>query len=152
MSKAAERVLLLAEPLAESLGLELVDVEYVKEGGSYILRILVDKEGGVTHKDCEALSGILGDELDRVDPIEESYLMEVSSPGIERPLKKEGDFIRFAGNRVQIKLFSPFDGKKSIIGTLQGLEEKLILIEDEKSCLLRIPFAQVAKANLSYFD
>jgi ribosome maturation factor RimP len=152
VSKVAEKILPLVEPLAESLGLELVDVEFVKDGGGYILRILVDRDGGVTHKDCEALSSVLGDELDKVDPIEESYSMEVSSPGIERPLKKAGDFIRFAGSRVRVNLFSSLDGKKSIIGTLRGMEENLILVEDENNNFLKIPMAQVAKANLSYFD
>lgn len=80
MSKIVDKIFPLAEPLAASLGLELVDIEFVKEGGSYILRVLVDREGGVTHKDCEALSHVLGDELDKTDPIEESYSMEVSSP------------------------------------------------------------------------
>jgi ribosome maturation factor RimP len=152
VSKVAEKILPLAEPLAESLGLELVDVEFVKEGGNYILRILVDREGGVTHKDCESLSSLLGDELDKVDPIEESYLMEVSSPGIERPLKKEGDFLRFAGSRVRVNLYSSLDGKKSVKGMLRGMEENLILVEDEDNNLVRIPLAQVAKANLSFFD
>lgn len=152
MSKVVERVLPLAEPLAASLGLELVDVEFLKEGSGYVLRILVDRDGGVTHKDCEALSSVLGDELDKIDPIEESYFMEVSSPGIERPLKKEGDFLRFSGNRVRIKLYSPLDGKKSVIGTLRGMEKNLILVEDENNNLIRIPLAEVAKANLSFFD
>lgn len=152
MSKVAERILPLAEPLAESHGLELVDVEFVKEGSSYILRILVDREGGVTHQDCEALSNVLGDELDKIDPIEESYFMEVSSPGIERPLKKESDFLRFAGSRVRINLYSSLDGKKNVIGMLQGVEENLILLEDDNGKLIRIPMTQIAKANLSFFE
>lgn len=152
MSKIVDKIFPLAEPLAASLGLELVDIEFVKEGGSYILRVLVDREGGVTHKDCEALSHVLGDELDKTDPIEESYSMEVSSPGVERPLKKQGDYLRFAGSRVRINVFSSLDGKKSVIGTLRGMEDDLILVEDVNNTVIRIPLAQVAKANLSFFD
>lgn len=150
MPKVTEKIAALAEPLAEALGLELVDVEYVKEGGQQILRILIDREGGIALDHCEALSRALDEELDRVDPIEQAYVLEVSSPGIERPLKKDADFIRFAGKPAQIKLFAPLDGKKVYTGILRGLEEREILVEDERKQIVRIPLAQVAKANLAF--
>lgn len=150
MSKIPERVADLATPLAEELSLEIVDVEYVKEGSQMVLRIFIDRDGGVRLEDCEALNRLLSDELDIVDPIEESYSLEVSSPGIERPLKKEADFIRFAGRAVKVKLYSPLNGQKNFTGTLRGLENDEIILEDEAKKLIRLPFAKVAKANLAF--
>ncbi len=140
----------LAAPLAAALGLELVDVEYIKERGQMVLRILIDHEKGVSFEDCEALSRSLGDELDKADPLPHSYSLEVSSAGLERPLKKETDFTRFTGRKVKIKLFGPFNGRKNFNGTLFGFEGGQILLQDEDAGVLRIPLNQVAKANLVY--
>lgn len=149
MSKVTETLYQLAEPLAQMLGLELVDVELTKEAGRRVLRFLIDKEGGVTLKDCEALSRLLDPELDRLDPIPGSYDFQVSSPGVERPLKKETDFHRFRGRSVRIKLFSPLEGKKVYEGILQGLEENNVLLTvNEKT--IHIPLEKVAKANLTF--
>lgn len=150
VAKIHERVAELAAPLAKKLNLELVDIEYVKEGSQMVLRVYIDRDGGIRLEDCEALNRVLSDELDRVDPIEESYLLEISSPGIERPLKKELDFIRFAGSAAQVKLYSPLNGQKSFTGTLRGFENEEILLEDEAKKLIRIPFSKVAKANLAF--
>ncbi|MDW7650598.1 MAG: ribosome maturation factor RimP [Bacillota bacterium] len=150
MSQVVERVTKLAFPLAENLGLELVDVEFVKEGGRMILRVFIDREGGVTIDDCEALSRTLDVELDTVDPIEQAYYLEVSSPGIERPLKKDTDFVRFAGKTAEIRLYSPIEGRKKYKGILRGLENHDIILEDEQAKLIRIPLDQVAKANLAF--
>lgn len=150
VSNIAERVTAIADPLAEKLGFELVDVEYVKEGSQMILRVFIDREGGITLDHCQEMSHALSDELDRVDPIEQSYHLEVSSPGIERPLKKDEDFVRFAGKPVSIKLFAPLEGKKKYGGILRGLEEGEILLEVENNNLVRIPRTQVAKANLAF--
>ncbi len=140
----------LAAPLAATLDLELVDVEYIKERGQMVLRILIDREEGVSLEDCEALSRSLGDELDRADPLPHSYSLEVSSAGLERPLKKETDYTRFTGRKVKIKLFGPFNGRKNFNGTLFGFEGGQILLQDEDAGVLRIPLNQVAKANLVY--
>ncbi|NLM51813.1 MAG: ribosome maturation factor RimP [Firmicutes bacterium] len=139
----------MAEPLAERLGLELVDVELTKEAGRRVLRFLIDKEGGVTLNDCEAFSRLLDPELDLLDPIPGSYDFQVSSPGVERPLKKESDYQRFSGRPVRIKLFAPLEGKKVYEGILQGLAEKNIFLEVEGETV-QIPLEIVAKANLIF--
>jgi ribosome maturation factor RimP len=145
-----ENVREMTVPLAAGLGLELVDVELVTERSQTVLRVLIDREAGVRLEDCEQLNRLLGDELDRVDPIPYSYSLEVSSAGLERPLKKESDFTRFAGKRVKIKLFSPLNDKKNFNGILSGFEEGQILLQDESTGIVRIPFSQVVKANLVY--
>ena len=140
----------MAEPLAAELQLELVDVEYVKEGGQYVLRFLIDKEGGVTLDDCEAFSRIMDSELDRLDPIAHSYQLQVSSPGIERPLKKAADYERFSGRLASLKLFAPLNGARKYVGVLRGLEQQDILLELESGTMIRIPLKLVAKANLVF--
>ena len=137
----------LSAPIIEEMGLELVDVEYIKEGGAQILRIYIDKPGGVTHDECEAVSKRLDVLLEEKDPIPQLYYLEVSSPGIERPLKNLRDFRRFAGYAVRITTFAALDGRKKIIGRLIGIEEgNLTLEEDGKT--ISIPLKQVASARL----
>ncbi|MDN5294078.1 MAG: ribosome maturation factor RimP [Eubacteriales bacterium] len=148
MNKVSRRVMEMAAPLASELGLELVDVEYVKEGGSWILRLFIDKEGGVSHADCQALSEKIDPLLDQEDLIPHSYFLEVSSPGIERPLKKKEDFDRYRGSRVKIKTFAAIGGQKNWTGILMGTEEgNVVLTVDEKRVL--IPLDQVASARLA---
>lgn len=137
----------LAEEVAARQGAEVVDVEYVKERGEYFLRVFIDKPGGVTLDDCQAFSEEIGALLDEVDPIPQSYSLEISSPGIERPLKKERDFERFAGRRAAIKTYAPLDGRKNWKGTLQGLQGDQVLIEVDGE-VARIPLAAIAKAHL----
>ena len=122
MSKVTEIVSELAAPLAAELGLELWDVEYVREAGQWYLRIYLDKEGGVSINDCEALSRALDPLLDERDPIPESYVFEVSSAGAERELKRPGDFVRFMGSTAEVRLYKPLNGSKSYVGTLSGYE------------------------------
>ena len=100
MAKLTDTLYTMAEPLAQKAGLELVDVELTTEAGRRVLRFLIDKEGGVTLDDCEAFSRLVDPELDRLDPIAGSYDLQVSSPGVERPLKKESDYQRFSGRPV----------------------------------------------------
>lgn len=115
-------------PHCKSAGLELVDVEFVKEGPFRYLRVIIDKEEGVSLDDCSAVSKFLNVKLDEIDPIEENYFLEVTSPGVERELKKPEDFKRFAGKTVQLKLFTPVDGQKVLKGTLIGLENQMVIV------------------------
>ena len=125
---------LLLEPIIVANHLELVDVEYVKEAGNYYLRAYIDKEGGVTIDDCEVVSRALSELLDKEDFIEESYILEVSSPGLDRPLKKEKDFVRSIGKDVELRLFKAVDSCKEFTGTLQAFDQDTvtILLEDEQ--------------------
>jgi ribosome maturation factor RimP len=112
----------------EGSDLELVDVEYVRER-DWFLRIYIDKAGGIGVDDCQWLSGLIGEKLDLADFISDSYYLEVSSPGLDRPLKKPKDFARHAGQKVELHTFAPINGKKSIVGTLKGLEDSNILLD-----------------------
>ena len=110
----------LTGEIIQGTNLELVDVEYVKERDWY-LRVFLDKPGGMELEDCQWVSERLEAKLDELDPVRESYYLEVSSPGLDRPLKKEADFVRHAGDKVEIHTFAPLDGRKLIVGTLVGL-------------------------------
>lgn len=150
LSPVVEKIWQLAQPLADHLGCELVEVEYLKEGDSFFLRIFIDKEPTVDLDLCQAFSEAFGEILDKTDPIKESYYLEVSSPGIERPLKKAADFQRFAGKDVVISLYAPLNGKKEYIGKLIGLIDGEIVITI-KGVELKIPVEQVSKTNLKVF-
>ena len=108
----------LVAPIVEKYGFELVDVEYVKEGGNFYLRAYVDKPGGITVDDCETVSREFSDKLDEADFIDEAYIMEVSSPGLGRPLKKEKDFKRSMGEEVEIRTYRPINREKEFYGVL----------------------------------
>lgn len=123
MSKITDTVLALAEPVASSLGLEIWDVEFVKEAGTRFLRVYIDKAEGVSVQDCEDFSRALDPVLDEADPIPDSYVFEVSSAGAERVLKRPGDFERFLGSDVAVKLYQPVDGSKQYIGTLSAYDD-----------------------------
>ena len=128
MSKITDAVTALAAPVAGELGLELWDVEYVREAGQWFLRVYIDKDGGVSINDCEALSKALDPLLDEADPIPDSYVFEVSSAGAERELKRPGDFARFMGSAVEVRLFRAVDGSKVHTGTLTGYENGNVTI------------------------
>ncbi len=115
-------------PIMEEFGYDLVDVEFVKEGSDYYLRAYIDKDGGITLNDCEAVSGRMNDLLDEEDFIEESYIFEVSSPGIDRPLKKEKDYIRNMGNELEIRTYRAIDGKKEFRGILSGYTDDTVTV------------------------
>jgi ribosome maturation factor RimP len=123
-----QRCTALLEPLVEQQQLELVDVEYVKEAGSWYLRVYLDKEGGININDCEVVSRALSDILDKEDFIEESYILEVSSPGLDRPLKKEKDFQRSIGKDVEIRLFQAVNGCKEYTGELLAYDKDTVTI------------------------
>ena len=118
-------------PIVESNGFELVDVEYVKEAGTWYLRGYIDKPEGITVNDCEAVSRRFSDELDKNDFIEDSYIMEISSPGLDRPLKKEKDFKRSLGKSVECKLYKAIDKQKEFEGILKDFTEDTVTIETE---------------------
>lgn len=124
MKKITELTAELAAPAIAAAGCTLWDVEYVKEGGTWYLRVLLDKEGGVDILDCESVSRTLSDLLDEADPIEGSYTLEVGSAGAERALKRPGDFARFLGSPVLVKLYRALDGQKEIPGVLAAYDQE----------------------------
>lgn len=115
-------------PLVESLGYELVDIEFVKESGEWYLRFYIDSENGIQIDDCTKVSRALSDILDEKDPIEQSYYLEVSSPGLDRPLKKDDDFVKYIDKKIKIKFYKEFMGKKSLEGILKGKVDNKILV------------------------
>lgn len=123
MAKVTDLTAQLAQPLAEAAGCSLWDVEYVKEAGTWFLRVYIDKQGGISIEDCEAVSRPLSDKLDEVDPIEGSYTLEVSSAGADRALKKPEHFRQFMGAEVEVRLYRPRDGRKEHVGTLTDYTE-----------------------------
>ena len=122
MSKITDKVTELAKPVVEEEGCSLWDVEYVREAGSWFLRIFIDKDGGVGIDDCERISRRLDPILDEADPIPDSYVFEVGSAGAERELKRPGDFEQFMGSEVEVRLYQPVNGCKVYVGALSGYE------------------------------
>lgn len=121
----------LVTPIIEENNFELVDVEYVKEGADYYLRVYADKDGGINIDDCVLISRALEAKLDEADKIKDAYILEVSSPGLTRPLKKDKDFKRSIGKLVEIKLYKPFNGTKELCGVLEGFDENSITIMND---------------------
>ena len=126
--KITEQVWQFAEPLVQAQGCSLWDVEYVREGGEWFLRLYIDKDGGVDIDDCEAVSRAVDPVLDEKDPIPESYRFEVCSAGLERVLKRPSDFERFLGEPVLVKLYRPKDGRKEFPGVLKGYKDADVTI------------------------
>ena len=118
-------------PILDAAGFEFVDLEYVKEGRDFYLRAYIDKEGGININDCEAVSRAFEEKLDEKDLIKDAYILEVSSPGLTRPLKKERDYIRNMGKPVEIRLYSPKNGIREFIGTLRAYDDETVMIETE---------------------
>ena len=133
--KVTELVASFAKPVVEAHGCELWDVEYVREGSDYFLRLYLDKEGGVDINDCEAISRAVDPILDEKDPIPTSYHFEVCSAGLERSLKRPGDFERFMGSAVTVKLYRPRNGLKEIPAVLQGYEDGRVTVEAGKETI-----------------
>ena len=128
MKKVTDIVSELAEPIVKKHGCELWDVEYVKETGGWVLRVFVDREGGVSLEHCEAISRELDPILDARDPVPDSYTFEVSSAGAERTLKRPSDFQRFLGHLVEVKLYKAKDGRKEYIGNLTASDDEFLEI------------------------
>lgn len=152
MSKINELVEQLATPILNDMNLELVDVEFVKEGSNWFLRVFIDKEEGVDIEECGQVSNRLSEKLDELDPIPQNYFLEVSSPGAERPLKKEKDFHRAIGKHVYVKTYEPVDGLKEIEGTLTSYSGETLTVETmikTRKKTVTIPKEKVAKARLA---
>jgi len=149
--KVTEVVEELVTPILEDLQLELVEVEYVKEG-SWFLRVYIDKETGVDIEDCGTVSEKLSEKLDEVDPIPQNYFLEVSSPGAERPLKKDKDFQHAIGKNVYIKTYEPILNEKEFEGTLMAFDGQEVTLEVKiktRKKTVVIPYDKVAKARLA---
>lgn len=139
----------LVQPLVDQNNFELVDVEYVKEGSLYFLRVYIDKEGGITVDDCEVVSRALSDLLDENDFIPDAYILEVSSPGLGRQLKKDKDFKRSIGEDVEIKLYKSINKQKEFEGTLTAFDEETITIEFEDGEQMVINRSDIAMIRLA---
>lgn len=145
-----ERVEELASEVSESLGIQLVDVELVNEDSTRILRIYIEKAGGVGLDDCEAVSRRLDKQLDEEDMFDISYMLEVSSPGLERKLKKDREYDIFAGRYIQINTYAPIAERKKFEGVLRGLKNGVVLVEEEPDAIVQIPKDRISKAQLVY--
>ncbi len=137
-------------PLMEEHGFELVDVEYVKEAGTWYLRAYIDKEGGITVDDCEVINRKLGDWLDQEDFIQESYILEVSSPGLGRPLKKEKDFVRSMGREVEVKLYKAINKQKDYTGVLEAYDKDTVTLGMEDGSRIVFDRTGIALIRLAF--
>ena len=139
-----ERTEQLVMPIVDENNFELVDIEYVKEAGNWFLRVYIDKQGGITIDDCELVSRALSEQLDKDDFIEDSYILEVSSPGLGRPLKKEKDFERSIGKEVEVRLFQAINKQKEYIGILTSYDKDTVTVELEEENPLTIQRKNIA--------
>ena len=137
-------------PIVEEYGFELVDVEYVKEGSNWYLRAYIDKPGGITVNDCEAVSRNLSDILDEKDYIDDAYILEVSSPGLGRPLKKEKDFKRSLGEEVEIRTYRMVEKQKEFTGILKDYDETTVTIELDDETLKTFEKSNIALIRLAF--
>ena len=139
-AKAEELVM----PLVEANNFELVDVEYVKEAGTWYLRIYIDKEGGININDCELVSRAFSEILDKEDPIEDAYILEVSSPGLGRPLKKDKAFQRNLGEEVEVRTYKPVNKQKEFVGLLDAWDKETVTLQLESGEMMTIARADIA--------
>lgn len=150
-SRIAEQVHTLITPVVTDLGYTLWDVAYVKEGADYILRITIDRESGITVDDCETVSHAIDPVLDEADPIQQSYLLEVSSPGVERELTREEHFAACTGEKVELRLFAPVDGCRVYTGILRGLDPDGQVLVEVGDTIHAFPRSSVSKVR-TVFD
>ncbi|MCK8624027.1 ribosome maturation factor RimP [Apilactobacillus xinyiensis] len=154
MSKVTETVTPLLKPILEKYDFYLYDIEFVSESGSWYLRVYIDKTGGITIEDCALVSDELSEKLDSIepDPIPQAYYLEVSSPGAERPLKKDSDFQSAIGEYVNVSLYAPIKGNKVFEGTLKDIQDDTLFVEYNDKSVMRtveIPKSSIAKARLA---
>lgn len=140
----------LVAPVAE-MGYELIDVEFKKEDGNWVLTLYIDSPNGITIDDCEAVSRRVDPILDELDPIEQAYYLSVSSPGLDRPIKKDRDFERNIGKMVQVKLYAPLEGKKEWKGTLEAFDCKSFTLQlDKKSMVILRKNAAMVRPHIEF--
>jgi ribosome maturation factor RimP len=152
MSKIMTLVEELVTPILDDLSLELIDMEYVKEGSNWFLRVFIDKDTGVDIEECGIVSEQLSEKLDEIDPIPHNYFLEVSSPGAERPLKNEKDFMKSIGKNVYVKTYEPIDGEKAFEGTLLSYSSEQLALEvtfKTRKKKVEIPADKIAIARLA---
>jgi ribosome maturation factor RimP len=147
--KIIEEIKAVVEPIVQSQGMELVDLEYQREGRGWVLRVFLDREGGITVENCAEASGEIGATLEVKDFIPNPYILEVSSPGLDRPLKKPEDFIKYQNHQIKLKTFEPIEGRKNFKGLLLGMETGKVRLEVE-SRVYEIPLQAISKANLEF--
>ena len=140
----------LITPILERMHFELVDVEYVKEGGTWYLRAYIDKEGGITVNDCEAVAREMNEILDREDFVEDSYVFEVSSPGLGRPLKKEKDYVRSMGKKIEIRTYRAINREKEFYGILSAYDENTVTIKTEDETEMTFEKSDIALIRLAF--
>ena len=140
----------LVLPIVEANNFELVDVEYVKEAGTWYLRVYIDKEGGIFINDCELVSRALSEILDKDDPIEDAYILEVSSPGLGRPIKKDKDFQRNLGDEVEIRTYKPINKQKEFVGLLKEYDTDTVTIEYEDGEIQVFQRSDIALIRLAF--
>ena len=140
----------LITPILDRMNFELVDVEYVKEGGTWYLRAYIDKEGGITVNDCEAVAREMNEILDREDFVEDSYVFEGSSPGLGRPLKKEKDYIRSMGKEVEIRTYRAINREKEFYGILSAYDENTVTIKTEDGTEMTFEKSDIALIRLAF--
>ncbi|UOR12695.1 ribosome maturation factor RimP [Halobacillus amylolyticus] len=142
----------LVKPIVKEMNLELVDIEFKKEGKNWFLRVFLDKPEGIDIEECGQVSERLSEQLDEIDPIDLPYFLEVSSPGAERPLKTKEDFKKYVGEHIYMKLYEPIDNEKEFEGTLVQFEGETATIDiriKTRTKQLEVPFNKIAKANLA---
>jgi ribosome maturation factor RimP len=154
--KVTEQVKELIQDFLNDNNYELFDLQYVKEGNSWVVRIIIDKseqseetESFISTDDCEKVSRFVSEELDKIETLDKQYLLEVSSPGLDRPLRSEADYIKYKGKIIEISLYKPIDGQKIIIGELESLENEVITVLDEKKNKIEVPIAKAAIVRLA---
>ncbi len=152
MAGVLDRMRALGEGVAAELGFELVQVQFLKESGQWYLRFLLDRPGGIAINDCEQFSRRVEPLIDAADPIPHQYILEVSSAGLDRPLQRETDFVRFAGQRISIRLYEPLDGSKRFDAKLLGLstadDGARVELEREDGSRVLVPLPKIAQARL----
>lgn len=150
--KIIEKIEKIVTPVVNEMGLSLVDIEYMQDGGYWYVRIYVENlNGEITLEECAAISGKIDEDVDKL--IEQRFFLEVSSPGIERPLKKIEDFIRFKGEKIKVSLKHKINDKKSFEGIITECKDNIIFLEIEEENIVEIPFSEVKKTNIIYeFD
>lgn len=142
----------LVQPILKEMNLELVDIEFEKEGKNWFLRVFIDKPGGVDIEECGRVSEQLSEQLDEADPVTTPYYLEVSSPGAERPLKKKEDFVKYIGENIYVKLYEPHEGAKEFEGTLTNFDQDLVTLQvadKSRTKTIQVAYNKIAKARLA---